>query len=140
LATEDKFINSKRGAGIAASVVCSKAITITVSGNSTVKDSSIVLPAGSVFHSITLDTPTAITGTPTTCNFRCGTADAGQTIVADVDAKAAGKIAATIVAALDTIAAFAAADTTLFCQVVTSGGTASAGPINVRVNYAAPVY
>lgn len=140
MATEDTYLRSKRGAGIPASVVCSKAITITVAGNTTVKDSTIVLPAGSVFHSITLDTPTAITGTPTTCNFRCGSADAGQTIVADVDAKAAGKINATIVAALDTVAGFSAADVTLFCQVVTSGGTSSAGPINVRVNYAAPGY
>lgn len=140
MSTEAKYQLTRQGAGIQAMNVVSKVVVFTVNGNSTLSDSSIVLPAGSVFHSISLDTPTAITGTPTTCNFRAGTASTGQQIVADVDAKAAGHIAATVVAALDNVAAFAAADTTIFLQLVTAGGTASAGPINVRVNYAAPAF
>lgn len=140
MSTEAKYQLTRQGAGIAAMNVVSKAVTLTVNGNTTLSDSSVVLPAGSVFHSISLDTPTAITGTPTSCLFRAGTAAAGQQIVADVDAKAAGHIATTIVAALDNVAGFSAADTTIFLQLVTSGGTSSAGPINVRVNYAAPAF
>lgn len=140
MSTEAKYQLTRQGAGTIAMNVVSKVVTFTVAGNSTLSDSSIVLPAGSVFHSISLDTPTAITGSPTSCNFRAGTASTGQQIVADVDAKAAGKIATTIVAALDTVAMAAAADTTLFLQLVTAGGTASAGPIYAKVNYAAPAY
>ena len=138
MATEAKYQATRRGAGSEALTRVSKVVTITVNGNTTVKDSSVVLPAGSVFRALTLDTPTAITGTPTNCNFRCGTADTGQQVVADVDAKSQGHISTTIVAALDKVGGFSAADTTLYMQVTTSGGTASAGPIYAIVDYDAP--
>lgn len=113
-------------------------ITLVVSGNSTVKAQAI-LPTGSIFRGITWDTPVAITGTPTTCNVRVGTADAGQQVVADVDLKAQGHSSSTIVAALDKVGGFSTADTTLFLQVVTAGGTSSAGTIYGFVDYDAPV-
>lgn len=140
MATEAQYQATRRGAGSAAQVLCSKVVAFTVNGNTTVKDSTITLPAGSTFHSITLDTPTAISGTPTTCNFRAGIADTGATIVADVDAKGQGHIACTIVAALNKISLAASADTPLFLQVTTSGGTASAGTIYAIVNYSAPAF
>lgn len=140
MATEDATLNTKRGAGIPARVRVSKLISLTVNGNTTVKDSSVVVPAGSYYRAHTIDTPTAISGTPTTCNVRIGTADAGQQILADVDAKAQGHITGTVVAALDKVGGFASADTTLFAQVVTSGGTSSAGKIYILVDYDAPNY
>lgn len=140
MATEAQYQAARQGVGIQPKNVVSRTITFTVNGNSTVSDSSVTLPAGSVLHSITLDTPTAISGTPTSCMFRCGTAAAGQQVVADVDGKAQGHIAATIVAALDKVGGFSAADTQLFMQVVTSGGTASAGTIYAILNYAAPAF
>jgi len=140
MATEDQYLESRRGAGTPARAACTKLVTLTVSGNSTVKDTSVTLPAGSYFRSVQIETPTAISGTPTSCNVRVGTADTGQQIVADVDAKAQGHIAATIVAALDKIGGFSASDTQIFCQVVTSGGTSSAGTINLLIGYDAPNY
>ena len=141
MATEDRSLASRRssGTGVPQPVV-SRLVTFTVNGNSTVADTSITLPVGSVLHSIVLDTPTAISGTPTSCMFRCGTASAGQQVVADVDGKAQGHITATIVAGFDKVGGFSAADVPLFLQVVTTGGTSSAGTIEALVTYAAPVY
>jgi hypothetical protein len=138
MATEQKNIYARMGAGIAPKVLCTKEVVFTVSGNTTVSDSTFVMPAGSTLHSVTLETATAISGTPTTCNVRFGSAAAGQQIVADVDAKAQGHIAATIVAAFDKVGAASAADYTIYGQCVTSGGTASAGTITAIINYAAP--
>lgn len=138
MSTELKYIAGKLGAGTAPKLLVSKEVTFTVSGNSTLSDSSFVMPAGSTLHSITLETPTAISGTPTSCLVRFGTAAAGQQVVADVDAKAQGHITATIVAAFDKVGTALAADTTLYGQCVTSGGTASAGTITAIINYAAP--
>lgn len=140
MATEAKSQLTRQGCGTVAQNVVSKVVTFTVAGNTTLSDATVSIPAGGIFHSISLDTPTAITGTPTTCNFRAGTAAAGQQIVADVDAKAAGKIACTIVAGLDTVSLASAADTILYLQLVTAGGTASAGPIYARINYSAPAF
>lgn len=140
MASEDQYNASKRAAlqGQARPAV-TQLVTFTVAGTGTLS-SSVVLPAGSIFRSLTLDTPVAISGTPTTCNFRAGTAAAGQQIVADVDAKGQGHIAATIVAGLDKVGGFSAADTTVFMQVVTTGGTAPAGAIYALVSYDAPIY
>jgi hypothetical protein len=113
-------------------------LTFTVNGNTTVK-AQAVLPAGAIFRGITLDTPAAVGGTPSSCNFRCGTADTGQQVTADVDAKAQGHISTTVVAALDKVGGFSAADTTLFAQVTTAGGTSSTGTIYAFVDYDAPV-
>lgn len=140
MATEAQYQASRQGAGSQVYDAVTRLVTFTVNGNTTLSDASVVLPAGSIFRSITLDTPTAITGTPTSCLFRAGTAAAGQQIVADVDAKAQGHIATTIVAALDKVGGFSAANTTVYMQVVTSGGTSSAGPIYALVSYDSPAF
>lgn len=139
MATEDTTLATRRGAGTPARAGARQLATFTVNGNTTAKV-PITLPAGSWFRGITLDTPTAISGTPTSCNFRAGTADTGQQVVADVDAKAQGHISTTIVAALDKVGGFLAADTVLFLQVTTAGGTSSAGTIYAFVDYDPPVY
>lgn len=140
--TEDQMLSGQRGAnldGIPAQTFVTKKVAITVNGNTTVK-AQVVLPAGSIFRSITLDTPTAISGSPSSSNFRAGTSDTGQQVVADVDAKAQGHISATIVAALDKVGGFSASNTTLYLQVTTAGGTSSAGTIYALVSYDAPVF
>lgn len=123
-----------------ARTACTILLTLTVNGNTTVKDSTITLPAGSIFRAVQIETPTTISGTPSSCNVRVGTADAGQQVVADVDAKSQGHIAATIVTAFDKVGSFSAAAQQLFAQVTTSGGTGSAGTIYVFVSYDAPIF
>lgn len=140
MATEDETLASRRGAGTAqARVGARQLVTLTVNGNTTLKG-QITIPANSWFRGITLDTPVAITGTPTHSNFRAGLTDGGQDFVADVDAKAAGHIACTVVAALDKANVTAGADTVIFYQLTTAGGTASAGPVEVFADYDPPVY
>jgi hypothetical protein len=78
------------------------------------------IPDGVFTHGIWLNTPTAIPGTPSNTNVRVGTAANGQQIVADVDAKAAGAINATVTAA------GRLATGTIHFTVASSGGTASA--------------
>ena len=135
MATEDQYINAGHGAGSRQS---SQQLTaLTVNGNTTVKG-SIVLPAGSWFRGIQIETPVAITGTPTSTMLRAGYTDGGQDLVADVNAMAQGHIAATIAAALDKIGGFVNA-TTIYYQLTTTGGTSSAGIVNVLADYAAPV-
>lgn len=111
--------------------------TFTIAGTGTYK-TQLTVPAGSHLVAVPGETPVAISGVPTTCNFRCGTADAGQEIVADVDLKAQGHFTNTIVTAFNKIG-FAAADTILYLQVVVTGGTAPAGTIYVPVDYYPPV-
>lgn len=111
----------------------SQAAVLTVAGNTTVKG-QITIPDGSWLRSVTLDTPVAITGTPTSCLFRAGTTDGGVDIVAAVDAKAQGHISTTIVAAFDKVLGLVGF-TTIFFQLITSGGTSSAGPVNVLCSY-----
>ena len=139
MATEDATVNTRRGAGIPARVRVSKLVTLTVAGNTTVKDGTVTVPAGSYFRAVTLDTPVAISGSPTHSYVRIGITDTGQEIVADVDVQAQGHVTATVVAALDKVAGFVS-DTPLFIQVATTGGTASAGAIRVLVDYDAPNY
>lgn len=99
----------------------------------------ITLPAGSHLVSVPGETPTAISGSPTSANFRCGTTDTGQEVVADTDLKAQGHFTNTIVAGFNKIAFAAAADTVLFLQVVVAGGTAPAGTIYAPVDYYPPI-
>lgn len=136
MATEGKFANeSLRGVG---SRLISKQVSVlTIAGNTTVTG-PITVPPGSYLDSITIETPVVISGTPTSCLVTIGTTAAGVDIVASVDCKAAAHVAATIVTAFDKILGLATLNQ-LFIQVVTAGGTASAGTINVVVNFAAPV-
>jgi hypothetical protein len=135
LATEE---STNQGRHYSQYVPSRQLLTFTVNGNTTVK-AQAVLPIGAIIRAIAVETPAAVGGTPSSCNFRCGTADTGQQVVADVDAKAAGHIAATIVAALDKVGTAAAADTTLFAQLTTAGGTSSTGTVYAIVDYDSPL-
>lgn len=140
MATQDQMDSALRSAysGKAAKTRVTQKVILTVAGATTVSD-TVVMPAGSDFRGITLDTPTAISGGPTSCLFRAGTAAAGQQVVADVDAKGQGHIACTIVAALDKGNVAALTTTTIFLAVTTVGG-GTAGPIQVYVEYDAPIF
>jgi hypothetical protein len=136
MASEDQFLNiAHRGAG--SRLGSRQLLPLTVNGNGTVSG-IMTLPAGCWLHSVAIETPSAISGTPTSALVRVGISLAGQEIVADVDAKAQGHIAATIVAGFDAVAGLGNV-TSLFLQAVTSGGTAPAGTINILVGYDAPV-
>lgn len=112
--------------------------TLVVNGNTTVKG-PLTVPPGSWLEAIAIETPVAITGTPTSCLVSVGTTDGGVDIVAAVDCKAQAHVASTIVAAFDKYRGLATLNQ-LFIQVVTSGGTSSAGNIDVRVAFApAPI-
>ena len=136
MATIDQCIQAGRGPGSRSAA--RRLVSFTVSGNGTVKDASVVLPAGSWLRGLTLDTPAAISGSPSSANFRAGLSDTGQEIVADVDAKGQGHVNATIAAALDKVGGFLNADTTLYLQLTTAGGTASAGTVHAIIDYDAP--
>lgn len=82
---------------------------------------TFVQPAGSVLKRISIDTPTAIPGSPSNTNLRIGSAANGQQYVADVDVKAQGWINATVVYAARNAAA--STDTTFHFTVASSGGT-----------------
>jgi hypothetical protein len=139
VATEDQYMSALRGAGdgIPAKVRVTKKVNFIVAGSTTVS-ATVVLPAGSDFRAIAGDTPVAITNAPTSCLFRAGTAAAGQQVVADVDMKAQGHFACTIVAALDKGGMAALANTTIYLAVTTIGASA-AGTIEIFVEYDAPV-
>jgi hypothetical protein len=134
MATEAKFINELKG--VNSRLVSRVNSALVVAGNTTVKG-PITVPPGSYLTNVDIETPTAITGTPTSCLVSVGTTDGGVDIVAAVDCKTQAHVAATIVAAFDKILGLATLNT-LYIQVVTTGGTASAGTINVNVQYAAP--
>lgn len=139
--TEDQYISAMRAAGdgVAAMSKVTKKVTFTVSGNTTLS-ATVDMPAGSIFRDLQLETPAAVAGTPTTCNFSAGTAAAGAQIVAAVDAKAQGHIACTIVTAFDKVGNASAAKVTVYLQLVTAGGTAATGTVYALVGYDAPVF
>lgn len=93
------------------------------------------LPPGVFTQHTYLDTPTAIPGTPTNVNVRIGSAANGQQYVADVDAKAAGVIPATLTAAARRPTGATVA--THHVTVASSGGTAGLqdGDIFIRHVY-----
>jgi len=132
MATEQQYIVGGNGARTSASQVC----TLVVNGNTTVKG-QIVVPANSWLKSIAVETPVAITGTPASCNVNIGTTDGGTDIMAATAAGSQGHVAGTLTAAFDKILGLASL-TTLYVQVVTAGGTSSAGTINVLVSYDPP--
>lgn len=133
MATEDQYIQA--GQGVGSRRISDQNVALVVAGNTTVAGTYTV-PAGSWLKAVALETPTAISGTPTSCLVRIGTTLHGQDIVADVDAKSQGHIAATIVAAFDKVGGLASTST-VFIEVTTSGGTSSAGTINAILSYSA---
>ena len=132
MATEQQYILSGNGARPGATQIA----TLVVNGNTTVK-AQIVVPANSWLKAIAVETPVAITGTPSTCNVSIGTTDGGTDIMAATAAASQGHIAGTIAASFDKVLGLVSL-TTLFVQVVTSGGTTPAGTINVLVSYDPP--
>lgn len=134
MATEAKFQNELKG--VNSRVLSRVNSALVVSGNSTVTG-PITVPPGSWLAAVDIETPVAISGTPTSCLVSVGTTAAGVDIVAAVDCKSQAHVLATIVAAFDKIAGLATLNT-LYIQVVTTGGTSSAGTINVNVAYSAP--
>ena len=133
MATEDSYIQAGHGVGSRGSA--RQLSVLTVSGANTVKG-PITVPAGSWLNAIAIETPSAISGTPTNCNVTVGTTDGGTDIVAAVDCKAQGHVAATIATGFDKVGGLATTNT-LFIQVA-STGTSPAGTINVLVSYDAP--
>lgn len=93
------------------------------------------LPRGAVVSGVDADTPTAIPGTPTNTNLRLGSAANGQQYVADVDLKAQGYSALTVVYAMRNAAQNA--DATVHYTVASSGGTTADqdGSIVLYVHY-----
>lgn len=106
-------------------------VPFTIAANGTLSTGPIPI-APSWITGVRIETPVAISGTPTSCLLRLGITAAGQEIVADVDAKAQGHIAATIVTAFDAVGNAAG---NLFAQLVTAGGTSPAGTINLLVTF-----
>jgi hypothetical protein len=135
MATENSFLNNERR-GQGSRLNSTQAIALAVSGDGTVTGSCAV-PAGSWLKSVTIETPAAISGSPTSSNVQVGSTSGGSDIVAAVNAAAQGHIAATIATGFDKVNGLAGA-AAIFAQVATTGGTSPAGSINVLVDYAAP--
>lgn len=110
-------------------VVLTKQVTVTVVDGAA--SGTFSMPEGSTISSIGIETPTTIPGTPTNTNVRIGSSANGQQYVADVDAKAQGWIASTLLYAARNPAA------TVYYTVASSGGTAASqdGIIHLHVNY-----
>lgn len=96
---------------------------------------TFVLPKGAVPLNVYRDTPTTIPGTPDATNLRLGSGANGQQYVADVDLKAQGFSALTLVYAFRNAAA--SAPITVHYTVASSGGTAADqdGSIILYVEY-----
>lgn len=95
---------------------------------------TFTLPLGAVVQSVERDTPVTIPGSPTNVNVRLGSAANGEQYVADVDLKAQGYSALTVVYAMRGAALSAPA--TVHFTVASSGGTAADqdGEIVLHVN------
>jgi hypothetical protein len=96
---------------------------------------TFTLPAGAIVQGVQRDTPVTIPGSPTNTNLRLGSAANGQQYVADVDLKAQGFSALTVVYAMRNAAQTAAA--TVHFTVASSGGTAADqdGVITLHIEY-----
>ena len=135
MSTTAQIYAQREGGALAARTGFTQLVVLTMTGGTTVSG-QLSLPAGTWLDAIRLETPAAFSGSPTNINVRCGSAAAGQQVVADVDAKGQGHIAATIVASLDAVGAV---PTVLYFQAAAVGGTAPAGTVNVLVHYRPPV-
>lgn len=109
-----------------------KTVTVTVTDGAAA--GTYTLPEGAVVTNMWCETATAIPGTPTSSNLRVGSAANGQQYVADVDVKAQGFTALTVVYAGRNPA------TTSHYTVASSGGTAASqdGTLYLHVEYAVP--
>jgi hypothetical protein len=139
MATIDQSEFARFGAGDKTNVFLrvDKRVDLTMVAGATVS-AQINLPAGAQRVTVSFETPTAFSGTPTNINARVGLAAAGQEVVADTDVKSQGHIAGTIVAALNQTTVAAAGVTPLYLQVAANGGTSPAGTVSVYIGYAVP--
>lgn len=135
MSTTAQIYAQREGGAPAARTGFTQLVSLTMAGGATVSG-AVSLPAGAWLDAIRLETPAAFTGSPTNINVRCGSAAAGQQVVADVDAKAQGHIAATLVSSLDAVGGV---PTILYLQAAAVGGTSPAGTVNVLVHYRPPV-
>jgi hypothetical protein len=96
---------------------------------------TFVIPTGAVVQHVNRDTPVNIPGSPTNTNLRIGSAANGQQYVADVDVKAQGYSALTVLYAARNVAETDAA--TFHFTVASSGGTTADqdGSIILYVEY-----
>ena len=133
MATENQMLNALRGVG--SRFGSSQVLPFTVAGDGTYSG-VIAAPAGAWLSSIRIETPAAISGSPTSALVRVGSVLAGADIVADVNAQNQGHINATILPTVDVING---APQVFYVQLVVAGGTSPAGTVNVRIDYAAPV-
>ena len=135
MSTSAQIYAQREGGAPAARTGFTQLVSLTMTAGATVS-AMVSLPAGAWLDAIRLETPAAFSGSPTNINVRCGSAAAGQQVVVDVDAKAQGHIAATIVAGLDAVNGV---PTTLYFQAAAVGGSSPAGTVNVLVHYRPPV-
>ena len=135
MSTAAQTYAQREGGSLQARTGFTQLVSLTMTAGATVSG-QMNLPAGSWLDAVKLETPAAFSGAPTNVNVRVGSAAAGQQVVADVDAKAQGHIAATIVSTLDAVGG---APTVLYFQAAAVGGTSPAGTVNVLVHYRPPV-
>lgn len=109
-----------------------KTVTVTITDGAAA--GTYTLPEGAVVTNMWAETPTAVPGTPTNTNLRVGSGANGQQYVADVDVKAQGFVALTIVYAGRNPA------TTSHFTVASSGGTAASqdATVYLHIEYAVP--
>lgn len=131
MATQNQKVLAKHGAE---KNVFVKEVTVTMTDGVAVAG-TYDLPQGSYVRDIQLETPVTIPGTPTTINFRLGSAASGQQYVADVDVKTQGVTSLTIVYAGRN------PGITNYFTFTATGGTAASqdGSFIIRVFYAPPV-
>jgi hypothetical protein len=136
MATENSFLNNERR-GQGSRLNSTQLITLAVNGNTTVTG-SCPIPAGSWLKGVAIETPAAVTGSPSSANVQVGSSSGGSDIVAAVNAQSQGHIAATIAAGFDKVNGLAGAPA-VYAQIATTSGTSPAGTVNVLVDFAAPV-
>jgi hypothetical protein len=105
--------------------------TVTINVVDGAASGTFTLPSGAKSINAWAETATAIPGTPTNTNLRLGSAANGQQYVADVDVKAQGFVALTL------LYAFRNPSGAIHFTVASSGGTAASqdGTILLHVSY-----
>lgn len=133
MATEDRFMNEKRGAGSRFHSMVPVTLTMAAGATAT---GTVTVPYGTILSSISAHVLTAFTGSPTNINFSVGTTAAGVDVVAAVDLKAQGRTTTTLVAGFDNCTG---TTTTYYLTLAAVGGTNPAGTLYAFVNIVAPV-
>lgn len=136
IASESQYIANK-GLGAPGRLAQTMLIAMTAPASaSTVKFGPVAIPVGSWITAIRTSTPVAISGSPTSVSLNIGTTDGGSEIMAASDLKAAQNSSATIVAAFDLVGNNVG---NIYPQLVTVGGTAMTGVINLFFTVHSPI-